>query len=78
MKMETFNEYTMEEVRVMPRAELIQHVKDYRDRISLGEMGKQSMTKTVIQLMKIDGKDPRPLLQRNGMLKVAEESGWLA
>lgn len=78
MKMETFNEYTMEEVRVMPRAELIQHVKDYRDRLTLGEVGKQSMTKMVIQLMKIDGKDPRPLLQRNGMLDVAEESGWLA
>jgi hypothetical protein len=78
MKMETFNEYTMEEVRVMPRTELIQHVKDYRDRLTLGEMGKQSMTKMVIQLMKIDGKDPRPLLQRNGMLNVAEESGWLA
>lgn len=77
MKMETFNEYTMEEVRVMPRAELIQHVKDYRDRLTLGEMGKQSMTKMVIQLMKIDGKDPRPLLQKNGMLELAEKSGWL-
>ena len=49
----------------------------YNDRLTLGEMGKLSMTKMVIQLMKIDGKDPRPLLQRNGMLKVAEESGWL-
>jgi hypothetical protein len=76
--METYNEYTMEEIRAMPRAELIQHVKDYGDRLTLGEMGKQSMTKMVIQLMKIDGKDPRPFLQKNGMLKLAEESGWLA
>lgn len=78
MKMETFNEYTMEEIRAMPRAELIQHVKDFSQRIvPLGEMGKQTMTKMVIQLMKIDGKDPRPLLQKNGMLDLAEKSGWL-
>jgi len=76
--MTTYNEYTMEEVRAMPRAELIQHVKDYRDRLTLGEMGKQSMTKMVIQLMKIDGKDPRPLIEKNGMLELAEKSGWLA
>jgi hypothetical protein len=77
-KMETFNEYAMEEIRKMPRSELIQHVKDYSDRLTLGEMGKQSMTKMVIQLMKIDGKDPRPLLQKNGMLELAEKSGWLS